>query len=144
MKKDNKMLLYFNDKPPITKWILLSLQHVFAMFEATILVPILVNSTTVSNVLSIPVALVSSGIRTLIYIVCKKGKSPVYLGSSFVFIRPIIVEPMIMIIGLSLVPTAVSEIGLHEAVVPWKNVVVALVAFLTIAILAIRRKAFLK
>ena len=175
MKGNNKMLLDVNDKPPVLKWILLSLQHVFAMFGATILVPILVNSSAGSNVLSIPVALVSSGIGTLIYIVCTRGKSPVYLGSSFAFITPmivgfalagkagvfsgimavglvyvlvaliiklvgkswinkllppIVVGPMIMIIGLSLAPTAVSEIGLNETVVPWKNVIVALVAFL--------------
>ena len=44
MKENNKMLLDVNEKPPILKWILLSLQHVFAMFGATILVPILVNT----------------------------------------------------------------------------------------------------
>ena len=189
MKRNNKMLLDVNDKPPVLKWLLLSLQHVFAMFGATILVPILVNGTAGSEVLSIPVALVSSGIGTLIYIICTKGKSPVYLGSSFAFITPmivgfalagkagvftgimgvglvyvivaliikfagkawlnkllppIIVGPMIMIIGLSLAPTAVSEIGLNEAAVPWKNVVVALVAFITTAILAVRGKGFFK
>ena len=189
MKRNSKMLLDVNDKPPVIKWILLSLQHVFAMFGATILVPILVNSSAGSNVLSIPVALVSSGIGTLIYIVCTRGKSPVYLGSSFAFITPmivgfalagkngvfcgimavglvyvlvaliikfvgkkwinkllppIIVGPMIMIIGLSLAPTAVSEIGLNETVVPWKSVVVAVVAFLTTAVVAIRGKGFLK
>ncbi len=189
MKGNNKMLLDVNDKPPVLKWILLSLQHVFAMFGATILVPILVNQQAGSEVLSIPVALIASGIGTLIYIVCTKGKSPVYLGSSFAFITPmavaavksgkasvftgiiavglvyvivaliiklvgkawlnkllppIIVGPMIMIIGLSLAPTAVSEIGLSEASVPWKNIVVALVAFLTTAIVAIKGKGFIK
>ena len=189
MKKNSKMLLDVNDKPPVLKWILLSLQHVFAMFGATILVPILVNTTAGSEVLSIPVALVSSGIGTLIYIVCTRGKSPVYLGSSFAFITPmivgfaaagkagvfsgimavglvyvlvalivkaagkkwlnkllppIVVGPMIMIIGLSLAPTAVSEIGLNEASIPWKNIVVALVAFLTTAVLAVRGKGFFK
>ena len=57
---------------------------------------------------------------------------------------PIIVGPMIMIIGLSLAPTAVDEIGLNAASVPWKNVVVAVVAFLTTAIVAIRGKGFFK
>ena len=89
--KNSKMLLDVNDKPPLLKWLLLSLQHVFAMFGATILVPILVNKAAGSEVLSIPVALISSGIGTLIYIVCTKGKSPVYLGSSFAFITPMIV-----------------------------------------------------
>ena len=40
MKKSSNMLLDVNDKPPVGKWILLSIQHVFAMFGATILVPI--------------------------------------------------------------------------------------------------------
>lgn len=39
-----KMILDVNEKPTIAKWIILALQHVFAMFGATILVPILVNS----------------------------------------------------------------------------------------------------
>lgn len=189
MKENNKMLLDVNEKPPILKWILLSLQHVFAMFGATILVPILVNTASGSEVLSIPVALISSGIGTLIYIICTRGKSPVYLGSSFAFISPmivgfaksgkssiftaimavglvyvlialiiklvgkkwinkllppIVVGPMIMIIGLSLAPTAVEEIGLNMETVPWKNIVVALVAFLTTGVLAVRGKGFLK
>ena len=49
-----------------------------------------------------------------------------------------------MIIGLSLAPTAVEEIGLNMETVPWKNIVVALVAFLTTGILAVRGKGFLK
>lgn len=187
--KNSKMLLDVNDKPPLLKWLLLSLQHVFAMFGATILVPILVNKAVGSEVLSIPVALISSGIGTLIYIVCTKGKSPVYLGSSFAFITPmivafaksgkesvftgimavglvyvlvaliikaigkkwinkllppIVVGPMIMIIGLSLAPTAIEEIGLNLEKIPWKNIVVALISFLTTGILAVRGKGFLK
>ena len=80
------MLYDTNEKPPIGKWLMLSLQHVFAMFGATVLVPILVNQQAGMEVLTIPVALVTSGIGTLIYILCTKGKSPVYLGSSFAFI----------------------------------------------------------
>ena len=187
--KNSKILLDVNDKPPLLKWLLLSLQHVFAMFGATILVPILVNKAAGSEVLSIPVALISSGIGTLIYIVCTKGKSPVYLGSSFAFITPmivafvksgkesvftgimavglvyvlvaliikaigkkwinkllppIVVGPMIMIIGLSLAPTAIEEIGLNLEKISWKNIVVALISFLTTGILAVRGKGFLK
>ena len=187
--KNSKMILGVNDKPPLSKWLLLSIQHVFAMFGATILVPILVNSACGSDVLSIPVALVSSGIGTLIYIICTKGKSPIYLGSSFAFITPmivgfaksgkpavftaimavglvyafvailikifgkawinkllppIIVGPMIMVIGLGLAPSAISSIGLDLEVIPWKNAVVAIVAFLTTAIIAIRGKGFIK
>lgn len=191
MKKKNnsKMILDIDEKPPIIKWLLLSLQHVFAMFGATILVPILVNEACGSEVLSIPVALISSGIGTLIYIVCTKGKSPVYLGSSFSFITPmivgfaksgkpsvftallivglvyilvsiiiklvgkswinkllppVVVGPMIMIIGLGLAPSAISQIGLNAEVIEWKYIVVALVAFLTTALFAVRGKGFLK
>ena len=42
--EEKKLLYDVNEKPPITKWIILALQHVFAMFGATILVPILVNN----------------------------------------------------------------------------------------------------
>ena len=107
MKRNSKMLLDINDKPPVLKWLLLSLQHVFAMFGATILVPILVNSAAGSEVLSIPVALVSSGIGTLIYIVCTRGKSPVYLGSSFAFITP-------MIVGFAMAGRAGVFTGIRE------------------------------
>ena len=57
---------------------------------------------------------------------------------------PIVVGPMIMIIGLSLAPTAVEEIGLNSDTVSWKNILVSLTAFLTTGILAIRGKGFLK
>ena len=87
--KKSNLILDVNEKPKIIQWIILALQHVFAMFGATILVPILVNSAAGEEVLSIPVALVASGIGTLIYILCTKAKSPVYLGSSFAFIAPI-------------------------------------------------------
>ena len=61
------------------------------MFGATILVPLLVNQAAGAEVITIPVALVTSGIGTLCYILCTKGKSPVYLGSSFAYITPIAV-----------------------------------------------------
>ena len=90
--KENKKLLYdTHEKPPVGKWIVLAIQHVFAMFGATILVPLLVNQAAGTEVLTIPVALVASGVGTLIYILCTKGKSPVYLGSSFAYITPIAV-----------------------------------------------------
>ena len=43
--KNSKLILDVNEKPKLAQWIILALQHVFAMFGATILVPILVNST---------------------------------------------------------------------------------------------------
>ena len=90
--KENKKLIYdTHEKPPIGTWIVLAFQHVFAMFGATILVPLLVNQAAGTEVLTIPTALVASGVGTLIYILCTKGKSPVYLGSSFAYITPIAV-----------------------------------------------------
>lgn len=188
--EEKKLLLDVNEKPDIVKWIVLAIQHVFAMFGATILVPILVNSTAGQEVLTIPVALVTSGIGTLIYILCTKGKSPVYLGSSFAFIAPlaaaylkggisgamtgilvigliyvvfatiihfigknwinkllphIVIGPMIMIIGLGLAPNAISQIGLGtESQIEWKGIIVALITFLTTAIIMVRGKGFLK
>ncbi|HAB66135.1 MAG TPA: uracil transporter, partial [Firmicutes bacterium] len=68
--KNKKMTYDVDEQPPLGKWIVLAIQHVFAMFGATILVPILVNSAAGETVLTIPVALVASGIGTLIYILC--------------------------------------------------------------------------
>lgn len=56
----------------------------------------------------------------------------------------VIVGPMIMVIGLSLAPTAISEIGLDLPIIPWQNLVVALIAFLTTAFLAVRGKGILR
>lgn len=110
MKKNKDLLLDINDRPKPLNWLMLSIQHIFAMFGATILVPILVNNAAGSEILSIPVALISSGIGTLIYIVCTKGKSPVYLGSSFAFITPIIVACGLG--GKASVFTAIMAVGL--------------------------------
>ena len=116
--KESKMTYDIEEMPPLGKSIILALQHLFAMFGATILVPILVNSAAGAEVLTIPVALVTSGIGTLIYIICTKAKSPVYLGSSFAFIIPIaaaytksgIAGAMTGIMAVGLVYIAVSII----------------------------------
>lgn len=187
--EEKKILLDVHEKPEIWKWIILAMQHVFAMFGATILVPITVNAAAGTEVLSIPVALVTSGIGTLIYILCTKAKSPVYLGSSFAFIAPItaaylkggisgamtgimvvgliyvivailikflgknwidkilppvVIGPMIMIIGLGLAPTAISQIGLSAEVIEWRGVIVAIITFLVTAIVMVRGKGFIK
>ena len=190
MEQTKKLLLDVNEKPTIAKWIILALQHVFAMFGATILVPIMVNTAAGEEVLTIPVALVTSGIGTLIYILCTKGRSPVYLGSSFAFIAPlaaayvkggisgamvgvmavglvyvifatiihfigkkwidkllppVVIGPMIMIIGLSLAPSAISQVGLGTGTqIDWRCIGVALITFLTTAIVMVRGKGFLK
>ena len=190
MEEKANLTLDVNEKPSIGKWIILAFQHVFAMFGATILVPILVNSGAGEEVLTIPVALVSSGIGTLIYILCTWGKSPVYLGSSFAFIAPlvaayakggisgamtgimvvgliyvifailvrvigknwinkllppIVIGPMIMIIGLGLAPSAIGQIGLTAGTaLDWKIILVAVVSFLVTGVVAVAAKGFLK
>lgn len=70
------------EKLPMSKTIPLSLQHLFAMVGATILVPKLLNMNPA-------IALLGSGIGTLLYIICTKRKLPAYVGSSFAFITPI-------------------------------------------------------
>lgn len=188
--KSKKMTYDVNEKPPVAKWIVLAIQHVFAMFGATILVPILVNSAAGETVLTIPVALVASGIGTLLYILCTKGKSPVYLGSSFAFITPIaaayfkggisgamtgvmvvgliyivvafiikligskwldkvlppvVIGPMIMIIGLGLAPSAVGQIGIASgATIEWKTVAIAAFTFLVTTFVMVKAKGFIK
>lgn len=199
---ENKQLIMdYNDKPSNGKWITLSFQHVFAMFSATVLVPILTG-------LPISIALFSSGIGTLIYILCTKGKVPMYLGSSFAYIAyinsvlymikdngevevdefgnrilnadggrgaliagvvaigivyclvailikiigtkwiekllpPIVVGPMIIIIGLCLAGSAVNNTGLTQNP-NWKMIVVSISTLLITALLAIKGKGFIK
>lgn len=179
-------------KPPKRKWFLLSVQHVFAMFSATVLVPMLTG-------LPISVALFASGVGTLIYILCTKGKVPIYLGSSFAYIAyicvaagvikndagviisadlygpaftgiilvgliycivagiikvfgigwlikllpPVVVGPMIMVIGLSLAGSAIGNTGMVENG-DWRAIIVSLSTMLIIAFLAIKAKGFLK
>ena len=68
------------------KMLLLGLQHMFAMFGATILVPILVNNYFQGEGLSIQVTLFFAGVGTLFFHVCSKLKVPAFLGSSFAFL----------------------------------------------------------
>lgn len=75
--------LDIHEIPSPGKWFLLSIQHLFAMFGATVLVPFLTG-------LNPAVALITSGIGTLTFILITKGQMPAYLGSSFAFIAPII------------------------------------------------------
>lgn len=70
----------------IPKMLLLGLQHMFAMFGATILVPILVNSYFNGEGLSIQVTLICAGLGTLFFHLCSKLKVPAFLGSSFAFL----------------------------------------------------------
>ena len=195
--KTKKLAYDVNEMPPVGKSIVLALQHVFAMFGATVLVPILVNAGISAagvegEALSIAVALVTAGLGTLIYILCTRAKSPVFLGSSFAFIAPvtaayiagglggaltgimvigiiyfivsviirfagkawvdkilppIVIGPMIMIIGLGLAGSAVGNIfdtSIDVAGIAWKAPVVALITFMTTALVMTRAKGFFK
>ncbi len=177
------LIVGIQEKPSrIGQWIVLSLQHVFAMFGATVLVPIITG-------LDVGVALVASGIGTLIYILCTKAKVPVYLGSSFAYIPaisaavasasgagsaylglmvvgliyvivafiirfagsgwlkkllpPVVIGPMIIIIGMTLAPVAIQTAG-FDGKSGWQIPLVAFVTFLTVVILSIKAKGFLR
>ena len=77
-----KQCIPVDKKLPLLQTIPLSLQHLFAMFGSTVLVPILfqVNPATI---------LLFNGIGTLLYLIICRGKIPAYLGSSFAFISPV-------------------------------------------------------
>lgn len=177
------LLLDVDQNPPLTKGLLLSLQHVFAMFGATILVPLILG-------MPVSVALFASGLGTLIYMVATQFKVPVYLGSSFAFISamafamkqmngdvsaaqsgvvlvglvyvvvalavkligtkwidrllpPIVIGPMIMVIGLGLANSAVTNAGfIKDGTV--QQITVAIVTFLITAFINTKAKGFLK
>lgn len=79
----NKRVIQVEEKLPLLQTLPLSLQHLFAMFGATVLVPILfkVNPSTI---------LFFNGIGTLLYLFICKGRIPAYLGSSFAFLSPVL------------------------------------------------------
>jgi uracil permease len=181
--KAKPLLLDVEEKPLFAKGLLLSFQHIFAMFGATVLVPILFG-------MPVSVALFASGIGTLIYQVATKAKVPVYLGSSFAYITamqiaiqqmggdvsaaqtgviisgivyvlvaiaihfagtnwidkllpPIVIGPMIMVIGLGLSSSAVANAGFAEDG-DVRNIVVAVATFLITALVQTRAKGFFK
>ncbi|HIZ71565.1 MAG TPA: NCS2 family nucleobase:cation symporter [Candidatus Atopostipes pullistercoris] len=183
MIEEKKLLLDVDEKPQFWQGVLLSFQHIFAMFGATILVPILTG-------LPISVALLMSGVGTLIYHTITKSKVPVYLGSSFAFIGamqiamdelggdvsasqtgimiagltyviialistkfgtdwidhllpPIVIGPMIMVIGLGLSSSAVENAGLVSDA-EWRTIVVALSTFLITAFVNTKATGFLR
>ena len=177
------LLLDVDQKPELVPGLLLSLQHVFAMFGATVLVPLILG-------MPVSVALFASGLGTLIYMVATQFKVPVYLGSSFAFITamqfamaqmegkpdaaqtgvvlvgllyvvvalfvkflgtnwinrllpPIVIGPMIIVIGLGLVNSAVTNAGFVKDG-DWKPMFVAVVTFLITAFINTKAKGFLK
>lgn len=72
-----------HEKPPVQRSIPLGLQHLFAMFGSTVLVPILFGVNPA-------IILLMNGVGTLLYIFITQGKIPAYLGSSFAFISPVL------------------------------------------------------
>ena len=85
MNKDNKTIRDARTLG-LPKMLLLGLQHMFAMFGATILVLILVNNYFNGEGLSVQVTLFFAGIGTLFFHLCTKLKVPAFLGSSFAFL----------------------------------------------------------
>ncbi|MCW6661155.1 NCS2 family nucleobase:cation symporter [Aerococcaceae bacterium NML201209] len=178
-----RLLLDVNDKPELMQGLLLSVQHVFAMFGATILVPLLLG-------MSVSTALLASGVGTLIYMVATKAKVPVYLGSSFAYISamgfakeqmggdisaaqtgimlvgliyvliaiivskvgtawidkllpPIVIGPMIIVIGLGLASVAVNNAGFVKDG-DWRNMAVAIITFMIAVLVHTKGKGFLR
>lgn len=77
-------ILNIEDRPPFWRGLALSVQHIFAMFGASILVPILFG-------IDPGIVLLMNGIGTLLFILITRGKAPAYLGSSFAFLAPVAV-----------------------------------------------------
>lgn len=183
MSQQVEMILDVNEKPKPAQWILLSFQHVFAMFGATILVPVLTG-------FPISVALFASGIGTIIYSCITRFKVPVYLGSSFAYISavqiavaamsgdvsaaqtgliliglvyvvvsilvrfigkdwidkllpPIVIGPMIAVIGLGLAANAVGNAGFVTGG-DWKVMLTAVFTFILTALISTKAKGFFK
>ncbi|WP_099468645.1 uracil permease [Konateibacter massiliensis] len=78
---ESKKIIQVEDKVSANLLVPLSLQHMFAMFGASVLVPIIFN-------INPSVVLLMNGIGTLLFILITKGKAPAYLGSSFAFLSP--------------------------------------------------------
>lgn len=76
-----KMIYVVNDKPPFAQLIIFAIQQLLAIMAATLVVPVIVG-----NEMSPAAALFGAGIGTLVYLAFTKGRSPVFLGSSFAFI----------------------------------------------------------
>ena len=78
---DKKRIIQVDEKVPLPMLLPLSIQHVFAMFGASVLVPILFQ-------IDPGIVLFMNGFGTLLFIFLTKGKAPAYLGSSFAFLAP--------------------------------------------------------
>ena len=81
MSKEERKIIQVEDKVPFSLLLPLSIQHMFAMFGASVLVPFIFG-------INPAVVLFMNGIGTLLFIVITKKKAPAYLGSSFAFLAP--------------------------------------------------------
>jgi len=105
-----RLILDVNEKPKPLKWVLMSFQHVFAMFGATIAVPLALG-------MPVSVALFASGIGTLIYVLCTKGKVPIYLGSSFAYVTALAIAKTAMGGDISAGQTGLILVGIIYVIV---------------------------
>lgn len=78
---ENRRIIQVEEKVPFKLLIPLSIQHMFAMFGATVLVPFIFG-------INPAIVLFMNGVGTLLFIAVTKGKAPAYLGSSFAFLAP--------------------------------------------------------
>ena len=78
---DNKRIIQVEEKVPLKLLVPLSIQHMFAMFGASVLVPFVFG-------INPAVVLFMNGVGTLLFILITKGRAPAYLGSSFAFLAP--------------------------------------------------------
>ena len=85
-----KLVYDIADKPPIRKNLLYAFQQLLAIMAATLLVPVLVNVNSGTSYMSQPAALLGAGVGTIFYLLVTQRKSPVFLGSSFAFISPLV------------------------------------------------------
>lgn len=108
LKNQNNAIYDLHDKPPFFTWLGLSLQHLFSMFGATVLVPLLVG-------LNPGVALFTSGVGTLLHLLITRGKVPAYMGSSFAFIIPM--TSLLKTVGYPAVAQGIISVGLVYLVV---------------------------
>ena len=76
-----KLIYDVHDKPSIKEILVFAIQQLLAIMAATLVVPVIIG-----NGMSPAAALVGAGVGTLVYLLFTKGKSPVFLGSSFAFI----------------------------------------------------------
>ena len=78
---ENHRIIQVEEKVPVNLLIPLSIQHMFAMFGASVLVPFMFG-------INPAIVLFMNGVGTLLFIFLTKGKAPAYLGSSFAFLAP--------------------------------------------------------